>query len=80
MRLFCIIRHSESVKLLSCVQHFAILWTVAHWVPLSMGFPGKGYGSGFAFPSPEDLPDPGIKPMFPTMEVESSPPESPGKH
>ena len=80
MRLFCIIRHSESVKLLSCVQHFAILWSVAHQVPLSMGFPGKGFWNGLAFPSPEDLPDPGIKPMFPTMEVESSPPESPGKH
>ena len=35
----------------------------ARWAPLSMGFPRQEYWSGLPFPSPRDLPDPGIKPM-----------------
>ena len=41
---------------------FATLWTVAHRVPLSMGFPSQEYWSGLAFPSPGDLPKAGIQP------------------
>ena len=37
-------------------------WTVAHQAPLSMGFSRQEYWSGLPFPSPGDLPDPGIKP------------------
>ena len=37
-------------------------WTVAHWALLSMGFSGQEYWSGLPFPSPGDLPDPGIEP------------------
>ena len=37
-------------------------WTVAHQVPLSMGFPRQEYWSGWPFPFPGDLPDPGIEP------------------
>ena len=36
--------------------------TVAHQAPLSMGFSRQEYWSGLPFPSPEELPDPGIKP------------------
>ena len=43
-------------------QLFATLWTVACQAPLSMGFPRQEYWSGLPFPSPGDLPDPGIKP------------------
>ena len=40
-----------------------MLWTAAcHGIPLSMGFVRKKYWSGQPFPSPADLPDPGIKP------------------
>ena len=39
-------------------------WTVAHQAPLSMGFSGQEYWSGLPFPSPGDLPDPGIKPRY----------------
>ena len=46
----------------SHVQHFAILWTVAHQAPLSMGFSRQEYWSGLPCPSPGDLPDPGIEP------------------
>ena len=40
-----------------------IPWPVAHQAPLSMAFSRQDYWSGFPFPSPEDLPDPGIKPV-----------------
>ena len=46
----------------SSVQLFATLWTAALQAPLSMGFSRQAYWSGLPFPSPGDLPDPGIKP------------------
>ena len=49
-------------KSLSCVWLFAVPWTVAHQVLLSMGFSRQEYWSGLPFASPEDLPNPGIKP------------------
>ena len=59
----------------SC-QLFAILWTVAHQTPLSMEFSSKNW-SGLPFPSPEDLPDPGIEPGFPALQADSLPTEPP---
>ena len=53
------------VKSLSRVQLFATQWTVARQAPVSMGFPRQEYWSGWPFPSPGDLPDPGIKPLTP---------------
>ena len=50
------------VKSLSHVQLFAMPWTIAHQVSLSMGFPRQENWSGLPFPSPGDLTDPGIKP------------------
>ena len=50
------------VCVLTRVQLFAIPWTVAHQAPLSMGFPRQEYWSGLPFPTPEDLPNPGIEP------------------
>ena len=47
-------------QMISCVQLLATLWTVALQVPLSMGFSRQEYCSGFPFPSPGDLPDPGL--------------------
>ena len=41
------------------------LWTVAHQAPLSMGFPRQEHWSRLPFPSPGDLPNPGIKPTSP---------------
>ena len=46
----------------SRVRLFAILWTTAHQVPLSMGFSRQEYWSRLPLPSPGDLPDPEIKP------------------
>ena len=40
-------------------------WTVAHQAPLSMGFSRQEYWSGLPFPSPGDLPNPGMEPVSP---------------
>ena len=47
---------------LSHVRLFATLWTVALQAPLPMGFSRQEFWSGFPFPSPGDLPGPGIEP------------------
>ena len=64
---------------LSRVRLFAILWTVAHQTPLSMGFSRQKYWSGLPFPSPGDLPDPGIKPRSPALQADALTSEPPGK-
>ena len=53
---------SERVQSLSCVQLFATPWTVAPQAPLSVEFSRQESWNGLPFPSPEDLPDPGIEP------------------
>ena len=45
------------------VQLFATLWTTACQGPLSMGFSGQEYWSRLPCPPPENLPNPGIKPV-----------------
>ena len=67
------------VKSLSHVRLFATLWTVAHQAPLSMGFTRQEYWSGVPFPSPGDLPDPGIEPWSPALQADALPCEPPGK-
>ena len=59
--------------MLSHVQLFATPWTVAHQAPLSMAFSRQEYWSGLPFPSPEDLPDPGIKLASLALQVDSLP-------
>jgi len=54
-------------------------WTVACQALLSMGFSRHEYWSGLPFPSPGDLPDPGIKPSFPALQADSLPTELGGK-
>ena len=55
----------------SCL--FATPWTVLNQAPLSMGFPRQEYWSGLPFPSPRDLPDPGIEPGSPAFQADSLP-------
>ena len=67
---------------LSHAQLFATPWTVALQAPLSMEFSRQDYRSGLPFPSPGDLPNPGIKPsslVSPTLASESFTTEPPGK-
>ena len=55
-------------------------WWFSHWVmsnsldpqdcsPLSMGFPRREYWSGLPFPSPGDLPDPGLEPTSSALQA-----------
>ena len=57
------------MKLLSCVQLFATPWTVAHQAPPSVEFSRQEYQSQLPFPSPRDLPDPGIEPGSPALQT-----------
>ena len=54
-------------------------WTAAHQAPLSMRFPRQEYWSGLPFPSPGNLPNPGIKPASPAMAGGLFTTEPPGK-
>ena len=44
-------------------------WTAAYQAPQSMEFSRQEYWSGLPFPSPGDLPDPGIEPKSPTLQA-----------
>ena len=59
----CVLSHFSPVGL------FATLWTVAHQSPLSMGFSRQEHWSGLPCPPPRDLPNPGIVPASPTLQV-----------
>ena len=68
----------QGVKSLSHVRLFAIPWTVVYQASLSTGFSRQEYWSGLPFPSPGDLPDPGIEPRSPALQADallSEPPE-----
>ena len=67
------------VKSLSRVRLFATPWTVAHQAPASMGFSRQEYWSGLSFPSPGDLPNPGIQPTSPALQAVALTSEPPGK-
>ena len=58
---------------------FATLWTVACQAPLSVGVPRQEYWSGLSFPSPGDLPDPGIEPESLALSGGFFTTESPGE-
>ena len=63
--------YTVKVKSLSHVQLFAIPWTVVYQVSLSMGFSRQEYYSGLPFPSPGDLPDPGIEPRSHVLQADA---------
>ena len=67
------------VKSLSRVRLFATTWTVACQAPPSMGLSRQECWSGLPFPSPGDLPNPGIKTGSPTLQADSLTFEPPGK-
>ena len=67
------------VKSFSCVRLFATPWTVAYQVAPSMGFSRQEHWSGLQFPSPEDLPNPGIEPRTPALEADALTSELPSK-
>ena len=72
-------KERKNVKSLSRVQLLATLWTVVYQAPPSMGFSRREYWSGLPFPIPGNLPDPGIEPGSPTLQVDALISEPPGK-
>ena len=63
----------------SVVSDSGTPWLAARQAPLSVGFPRQEYQSGSPFPPPGDLPDPGIKPVSPTLAGGFFTTEPPGK-
>ena len=60
-------------------QSCPTLWTTACQAPLSMEFSRSEYWSGLPFPSPGDLPEPGIKPRSLALQADSLQFEPSGK-
>ena len=58
---------------------FANPWTITLQAPLSMRLSRQEYCSGLPFPSPGDLPNPGIEPGSPALQTDALPSEPPGK-
>ena len=71
---------SIEVKSLSRVRLFVTPWTVTYQAPWSMGFSRQEYWSGLPFPSPGELPNPGIEPGSPALQTDALPSEPLGKH
>ena len=74
-----VMKAKVKVKSPSRVRLFATPWTVAHQAPPSMGFSRQEYWRGLPFPSPEDLPDPGIEPRSLALQADALTAEPPGK-
>ena len=67
------------MKSLSCIRLLATPWTAAHQAPQSVGFSRQEYWSGLPFPSPGDLPNPGIEPESPALQADASLSEPPAR-
>ena len=83
--LTCLLRNlyagQERKKESEVVQSFRLCatpWTAAYQSPSPMGFSRQEYWSGLSFPSPGDLPNPGIEPGSPTLQAETLPSEPQG--
>ena len=75
----CELNDLSEVKLLSRVRLFVTPWTVAYQAPSSMGLSRQEYWSELSFPSPGDLPNPGIELGSPALQADSLLSEPPGK-
>ena len=71
-------QESESEITQSCLT-LVTPWIVAYKVSPSMEFSKQEYWSVLSFPSPGDLPDPGIEPASPAWQADSLPSEPPGE-
>ena len=80
-RLLKAVREKATVKVksLSRVRLFATPGTIVYQAPQPMEFSRQEYWNELPFPSPGDLPDPGIKPQSPVLQADTLPSEPPGK-
>jgi len=70
---------SESEVAQSCPTFCDPMDSSLHQAPQSMGFSRQEYWTGLPFPSPGNLPDPGIGPRSPALYTDTLPSEPPGK-
>ena len=70
---------SESEVAQSCPTLYDPVDCIAHQAPPSIGFSRQEYWSGLPFPSPGDLPDPGIEPRSPTLQADALTSDPPGE-
>ena len=73
-----LIGHLSASQCLVVSDSLLCPWTAARQAPLSMGFLRQEYWSELPFPPSGDLPDPGIKPTPPALQVNSLPAEPSG--
>ena len=81
--------YTKDIKVSDACMHACLVmsdsatpWTITHQVPLSMEFSRQEYWSGLPFPSPEDLPDPGVEltsPASPELARDTFTTVPPGK-
>ena len=75
MQFQCIMPSVSVIYVCACVfshvQFFVTPWIVTHQASLSMEFSMQEYWVGLPFPSPGDLPDPGIEPRSPVLQADS---------
>ena len=69
----------ECVLSRSIVSDSVAPWTVAHRAPLPMEFSRQEYWTELPFPTPGDLPDPGMEPRSPALQTDVLQSEPPGK-
>ena len=60
---------SRGIEVISCAWLSVTPWTVAYKATLSIGFSRQAYWNGLPFPSPGDLPHPGIEPRSPALQA-----------
>ena len=72
-------KERKKEKSFSRVQLFMTPWTVAYETPPTMEFSRQEYWNRLPFPSPGDLPNPGIKPGCPALQADALPSEPPRK-
>ena len=83
--LYCLSHQGSPVLLLLLLSHFshvrlcATPETEAHQAPLSLRFSRQEHWNGLPFPSPGNLPDPGIEPRSPALQADALTSEPPGK-
>ena len=75
----CNIYGGVCMYVFSRVRLFTTLWTAAYKAPLSLEFSRQEYWSRLPFPTPEDLPNPGIEPTSPALAGRFLTPVTPGK-
>ena len=75
-----VVKKKKKLSIIIYKDIIATPWTVSHKTPLFMEFSREEYWSGWSFPSPGDIPYPGIEPWSPALQADSLLSEPARKH